>query len=339
MFKTLVLNIFLFLTVIASGQGDFHKTLSGSDEYSEWLSASLAKLSTQLNLTDLSDLQQGVHYRIWFEGQVIDVSRDPENNFDGRLINFANTASYMKKEQVESHSSTEKINPHQAEQIFDLLKEYQKVDYQNVWRNNKWDIDNVKLLFIVESSVDGHYSFQEVWVPKTGAKHQKEVKQLMQFAGSCSELLGLKTKFESFFGKLPNACYVTSVHTFLCKNDKNSERVNQWLLSNQPVDSMIAYLNEKDWRYMATANDWVLYNRVVVFFDKKGKIGKVDFEIQSGTIYADDLYSKSIRRLKKQVKKVLLKLDFSLFRPPENYEFNIALTYHSSKKELIWHSW
>ena len=107
----------------------------------------------------------------------------------------------------------------------------------------------------------------------------------------------------------------------------------------QPIDSMLVYLNEQDWGYMATTNDWVLHNYIIVSFNKNGIIKKVKFEIQSGVINDDDLFSKSIKQLKKQVKKALVNLDFSLFEPPDSYKINIALTFHSSKKELTWHSW
>ena len=130
MFRILVLIIILFLSSLVHGQGDTEKTSSAGDEYSLWLSESLSKLSTQLNLVQLYDAQKGLHYRIWFEGQVIDVSSNSENNFEGTLTNFANTSSFMQKDQVESHSISENINTHQLEQLVDLLKKYEKVDYQ-----------------------------------------------------------------------------------------------------------------------------------------------------------------------------------------------------------------
>ena len=90
---------------------------------------------------------------------------------------------------------------------------------------------------------------------------------------------------------------------------------------------------------MESANDWILYCNVIVYFNKHGKINKVNFEIQSGMIYHDDIYSGSIKRLKKQVKKALVNLDLSLFEPPDSYKVNIALTFYSSTKELTWRSW
>ncbi len=339
MFRILVLIIILFHSSLVYGQGDFQKTLPAGDDYSEWLSESLSKLSTQLSLVQLKDTKKGLHYRVWFEGQVIDISSDSENTVEGSLTNFANKSSYMKKAEVESYSTKEKIETVELEQLFDLLTEYESIDYQNIWHTTIWEIDSVKLLFIIECSSAGNYSFKEVWIPKAAEANQNEIMQAKQFADSCNELLDLSKKFDSFFADLPDACYVTSVHTFLCKNDEKSNTTNEWLLSKQPIDSMIVYLNEKDWGFMATKNDWVLFNHIIVFFNKKGKIKKVKYEIQSGTIYNDDLYSNSIKKLKKQVKRVLLNLDFSLFEPPESYIVKISLTFNSSDNLLIWGHW
>jgi len=191
-------------------------------------------------------------------------------------------------------------------------------------------------LFIIECSSDGNYLIEEIWIPKIESEKQEDLRQQKRFASYCSKLLDLNKKFDLFFANLPNACYVTSVHTFVCKNDDKSSRANNWLLAKQPIDSILVYLNEQDWGYMASTNDWILHMNIIVNFNQHGKIKKVNFEIQSGMIYHDDIYSNSIKRLKKQVKKALVNLDLSLFDPPDSYKVNIALTFHSSKSELVW---
>ena len=338
MFRILVLNIVLVFSSLVYGQGDAKIASSGGDDYSQWLSESISKLSAQLNLAQLNDVQQGLNYRIWFEGQVIDLVKDKDSQYSGSLTNFANTSSFMKNKEVKSQSTYEEISITQVKQLFDLLQDLEKIDSENSWHTSQWDIDQVKLLCIVEQVVNDKYVFNEYWIPKKEETNQTEILQLKRFAESCSDLLDLRKKFDTFFEELPNGCYVTSVHTFRCKNNERSDKVNRWLLSEQPIDSMLFYLNKQDWGFMASANDWILYNNVIVNF-KHGKISKVNFEIQSGMIYQDDMYSNSIKRLKKQVEKALLNLDLSLFEPPESYKINIALTFHSSTKELTWSSW
>ena len=338
MFRILVLNILLVLSSLVYGQGDSQKTLPVNDDYSQWLSESISKLSAQLNLVQLNDVQHGLNYRIWFEGQVIDLVKDKDSQYSGSLTNFANTSSFMKNKEVKSQSTYEEISTTQVKQLFDLLQDLEKIDSGNSWHTSQWDIDQVKLLCIVEQVVNDKYIYNEYWIPKKEETNQPEILQLKRFAESCSDLLDLSEKFDSFFEELPNGCYVTSVHTFRCKSDERSDKVNRWLLSEQPIDSMLYYLNEQDWGFMASANDWILYSNVIVNF-KHGKINKVNFEIQSGMIYQDDMYSNSIKRLKKQVEKALLNLDLSLFEPPESYKVNIALTFHRSNKELTWSSW
>ena len=339
MFRIFILNIVLVLSSLVYGQGDSRKTLPVGDDYSQWLSESISKLSSQLNLVPLNDVLKASHYRIWFEGQVIDLVKDMDNQYTGSLTNFANAASYMKNKEVKSHSTSEEITTAHVKQLFTLLQDIEKIDSENIWHLSQWDIDEVSLLGIVEHSIGGKYVFKEYWIPKKVKTNQTEILQLQQFASSCSDILGLSKKFDAFYEKLPNGCYVTSVHTFRCKNDEKSERANRWLLSKQPTDSMLYYLNEQDWGFMETTNDWVLYNHIIVFFNKKGKIKKVKYEIQSGRIYQDDMYSRSIKHLKKQIKKSLNKLDFSLFDPPDSYILNVSLTFHRSKKELTWSSW
>jgi len=102
---------------------------------------------------------------------------------------------------------------------------------------------------------------------------------------------------------------------------------------------MLYYLNKQDWGFLATTNDWILHIGIIVNFNKQGKINKVNFELQSGMILHDDIYSSSIKRLKKQVKKALLNLDLSLFETHDSYKVNLALTFHSSTKELTWSAW
>ena len=338
MFRIFVLNIVLVISSFVYGQGDSQKISPVGNGYSQWLSESISKLSAQLNLVPLNDVQKATHYRIWFEGQVIDLVKDIDNQYTGSLTNFANASSYMKNKEVQSHSTYEELNTTNVKQLFDLLQELEKIDVENIWKSSQWNIDQVKLLCIVEQSNGDKYVFDEYWIPKKYKMNQTEILQLQHFASSCADILGLSKKFDSFYEKLPNGCYVTSVHTFRCKNDERSDKVNRWLLSERPIDSMLYYLNEQDWAYMASSNDWVLYNTVIVNF-KLGKITKVNFEIQSGMIYHDDIYSSNIKRLKKQVKKALLNLDLSLFEPPDSYKVNLALTFHRSNKELIWGSW
>lgn len=336
--RSILIYILLIITCSIYAQDDTKPELNTNDDYSTWLSESLSKLSDQLDLIQLKEVQQGLNYRVWFEGQVIEISSNAEDNHEGSITNFANTASFAQSEEIKSYSTSEKIDAPHVNQLLALLNKYEKIDYQNVWRNEKWEIDKVKLLFVIETSSNGSYSIEEVWIPKQDSDI-KEVSEYKQFTDSCSELLDLNKKFESFFDNLPNGCYVTSVHTFRCKNDEKSTRANQWLLSAQPIDSMLYYLNNQDWSFMASANDWIFHNNILVSFSKKGKINNVKYEIQSGTIYQDDLYSKDMRQLKKQIKKSLMNLDFSLFNPPESYSLNIALTYNSSNGELNWSNW
>lgn len=131
MFRIFLLSIILLLSGIVYGQRYSQKTLSSDDEYSLWLSESLSKLSTQLNLVQLNDINQGLHYRIWFEGQVIDINRDSENSVEGTLTNFANTASDMQNYKVDDHSINKKINSYEVEQLFVIFFD-KKGKIQNV---------------------------------------------------------------------------------------------------------------------------------------------------------------------------------------------------------------
>ena len=79
MFRILVLNIVLVFSSLVYGQGDAKIASSGGDDYSQWLSESISKLSAQLNLAQLNNVQQGLNYRIWFEGQVIDLVKDKDS--------------------------------------------------------------------------------------------------------------------------------------------------------------------------------------------------------------------------------------------------------------------
>ena len=337
MVRIIVLYIFIFLSSLIYGQGDSQKTSLVGDDYSQWLSESISKLSSQLNLVPLVVVQEATHYRIWFEGQVIDLMQD-HDQYTGSLTNFANASSYMKNKEVKSHSTYEELSTTHVKQIFGLLQDIENIDSESNWYSSQWDIDKVNLLCIVEQSIGGKYIFKEYWIPKKVKTNQTEIIQLMSFADSCSDLLGLNKKFDTFFEKLPVGCYVTSVHSFRCKNDEKSEKANKWLLSKQPTDSMLYYLNEQDWGFMATTNDWILYINVIVNFNKHGKINKVNYKIQSGKIYQDDIYSRSIKHLKKQIKKSLINLDFSLFEPTDRYMFNFSLTLHSSKNKIKWSS-
>jgi len=214
MFRILALNIVLVLSSLVYGQGDSQKTSPVDDDYSQWLSESISKLSSQLNLVPLNDVQKATHYRIWFEGQVIDLVKDMDNQYTGSLTNFANASSYLKNTEVKSHSTSEEITAVHVKQLVDVLKDIEDVDSDNIWHTSQWDIDKVNLLFIVEQVVNDKYVFNEYWIPKIVKANQNEILQFQHFASSCSDILGLSKKFDTFFEKLPTGCYVTSVHTF-----------------------------------------------------------------------------------------------------------------------------
>lgn len=178
-------------------------------------------LCSPMNIKKLIALTEPCHYRIWQDGQAIDVWITDNKIYHGTVSNFMirfNPGKWKKGNHKHDKifSSQIAIDTAEAHHIMDLIHIYMIASIPGDNQIKGWNHGLVGTTHIIENSSPTQYSFKE-FVAVDLQKNIPEVRQLQQLFFNLSLDLNLQKLYKEFVISLPNGTF-TNGKVILYKN-------------------------------------------------------------------------------------------------------------------------
>jgi hypothetical protein len=179
------------------------------------------RLCSQLKIQKLITLNEPNHFRIWQDGQAIDIWTKDNKTYQGSITNYMirfNPNKWKKGNHTHDKvfSNLVQLDTVQAHRIFDLIHIYMIESIPTDHKIKTWNHGLVGTTFIIENSTMAQYNFKEFTAIDL-QKNIPEVKQIQQLLFNLSLDLKLQNLYKEFIGSLPNGTF-TNGKIILYKN-------------------------------------------------------------------------------------------------------------------------
>jgi hypothetical protein len=237
----------------------------------------------KLKLTHLISSTDNFHFRLWTDGQAIDIWTDDNKTFFGLLTNFTDSYEPYDMKKQKSKPSTTFANQVQldtslARQSYNLIKVISSIPSQDSIKGWGLGFDGISYLF--ETSTPSYYSFKSYWTPNAQDTNLVEAKQIQKFVDEIYVLLNLRNEYDKFFATLKPGSY-TSDH-FIITTKLTEKQIENWKkykpyrdYLDSVKDTLNNYLSDTLNKILEKNGGLTCYDQFFLKFSKKNKLKKI----------------------------------------------------------------
>ncbi|XZF12820.1 hypothetical protein ACTHGU_13615 [Chitinophagaceae bacterium MMS25-I14] len=204
----------LLLLIISShghvSQGKDRWNYKGVDTSTYWYKEGI-KLESALNIQHLTLSRDKFSFRVWLNGQVIDVRTNDFTHFYGVLTTYTKTHPDKKERQNNIHSkvlySQLALDTGIAHTIYSLSRAVERIPTGDSIK--KWGMGVDGITYTLETSTPAAYVNKNYWSPDAQDSNLKEAWAIQHFIDTLYIIAPLKAANDSFSAKLSPGTYCT----------------------------------------------------------------------------------------------------------------------------------
>lgn len=271
----------------------------------------------KLNLTNIETNTDDFHFRLWLNGQIVEIWTQDNKTFFGALINYidSNERFDIKKQKTNTYktfSNQVQLDTSIARQTYILYKTINSIPTEDSIIEWKSGLDGITYVF--EISTPTFYSFKSYWTPSIQDSNLIEAKQIQKFIDEINQILNLDVEYDKFFSTLKPGCY--TINHCLIMTKLSQEQID-FILENKPYmdylnsvkDTLNNYLSDTLTKILNKYGDLKCNNiKFLLVFSEKNKLIKITTNNDLHDFMEKILFYKCRRKIKKAFK--LIKVDF-----------------------------
>jgi hypothetical protein len=201
---------FLFLCVMnASAQHNYSEPVHSVEEL-------LTLKSNDLNLTPVSQMTVMSCYRLWTNGQIVDVWIDSASVIRCRISDFVRDYDESSLGRRNYFIISHEVKSRGAAEVYYLFRD----DFPELisWYNNSgYSLNQPEEIKIAAEFLDsGKYSMYNLTVPASHSSGDRS-SVVTKFIEKLDGTLGLKKSFGAFERKIPFPCYIIGLDEVRCR--------------------------------------------------------------------------------------------------------------------------
>ena len=337
---TLLTIVICSLTAYSQEISSMTKKIHGHDEETGYWNLRKEFLTAEMKLGPLEGSAFPFHYRLWMDGQIIDVIMDSNDVYSGMLIQYIQDLHGTEESfTAKVYSESIPINESISKQLYDLINGSITAALARQEPLHGSVIDDIEIIYVMELSTNGAYFIKDYWDPLTYAYKGNDARLLLSFTDSVSNILDLDKKYEAFIADLQPGCYNTSTYILRCNISGPEMKMLTGRDPGNTKEEVLKYLNNQSWQYLSSDDDWIWHGYVDLSFGKNGKVKSVEFRTVGGYALESFWYSKRMQKLQSYVKKSIKKLYLAHLQPESDFETRVSLRYDSATDVLLWGEW
>ncbi len=202
---------FIFMSCVASGQVNKKMNIPsyGKGDTTFWYEWQLGR-DNKTGLPHLTTSTDTFHFRIWLDGQAVDIMTADYKTFTGILTNYIDSYEETNKKTLKSEPAKTfytyvLLDTASARKTFELIKTVSSIPSQDSVAGWSRGCDGITYIF--ETSMPSYYSFKSYWTPGAQKSTLTEAIQIQNFVDTIVVLLNLKEEQDKFHATLKSGAY------------------------------------------------------------------------------------------------------------------------------------